>query len=205
MIGDTAIATMLFNTRVGKGEAQAVATTANIRKAPSNMKEHIKTLSFDIVVFCEYVNGLVLQNFNGCGQDTVADLLVHLFDSYLTVPNTILKETIGQKLTKYHLGQRTIDYEELKSFATTAVNVSKGEMSIPWLQKSEELQQIEALTAELDTFKKNQANKQRVTRKSKHLVVRRREITRKVTNPITKNGHGRMWLLRNKKRTKPSI
>eukprot|EP01083_Nonionella_stella_P218957 784710_1 len=158
VIGSNPIATMLFKTLVGKGEAQTVATTANIRKLLSSLQEQIKKVNYDIVVFHEHVNGL-LQDLNGYGQDDVPDLVVHLFDSYLIVPDKIYKEMIGTKHTEYLLGQTILDHEELMAFATTAYNVRKGDLSIPWLQKSEEQQQIEALNAELDSLKKNQANK----------------------------------------------
>ena len=154
-VGGIAIATMFFKTLVGKGEAQTVATTANIRKSLSTLQEHIKTVSYDIVVFHEHVNGL-LQDLNGYGQDDVPDLTVHLFDSYSKVPDKIFREMIGKKHNDYLLGSSTIDHEELMNFATTAYNVRKADLSMPWLEKSEEQQQIEALNAELDELKKSQ-------------------------------------------------
>ena len=159
-VRNIAIATMFFKTLVGKGEAQTVATTSNIRKLLSSLKEHIVTVSYDITVFNEHVNGL-LQDLNGYGQDDVPDLTVHLFDAYLTVPDKIFKEMIGKKHTDYLLGISLIDHEEIMTFATTAFNVRKGDLSVPWLEKSEEQQQIEALTAELDTMKKIQTSKPR--------------------------------------------
>ena len=159
-VRDVAIATMFFKTLVGKTEAQTVATTSNIRKLLSGLKEHIVTVSYDITVFNEHVNGL-LQDLNGYGQDDVPDLTVHLFDAYLIVPDKIFKEMIGKKHTDYLLGTSLIDHEELMTFATTAFNVRKGDLSVPWLEKSEEQQQIEALTAELDTIKKTQSSKPR--------------------------------------------
>ena len=154
-IGGNPIATMFFKTLVGKGEAQTVATTANIRKSLSTLKEYIATVSYDIVVFHEHVNGL-LQDLNGYGQDDVPDLIVHLFDSYLVVPDRIFKEMVGKKHNDFLLGSSIIDHEELMTFAATAFNVRKGDLTVPWLEKSEEQQQIEALTAELDNMKKSQ-------------------------------------------------
>ncbi len=164
-IGDTAIATMFFKTLVGKGEAQTVATTSNIRKSLATLVSHIKTINYDIVVFHEHVNGL-LQDLNGYGQDDVPDLTVHLFDSYLVVPDKLFKEMIGKKHTDFLMGISIIDHEELMTFATTAFNVRKGDLSVPWLQKSEEQQQIEALNAELDSLRKNQANKSKSQKKA---------------------------------------
>ena len=159
-VNNVPIASMLFKVLVGKAEAQTIATTANIRKNLANIKEDIKRLRFDVQAFHEYVKNLV-QDLNGYGQSDTPDLTIQLFDSYMSVPDKVFREMIGQKQTEYLLGDSTMDPIDLMAFAQTAYNVRKSDLSVPWLQKSEEQVQIEALTAEVKDLRSQKGTKKK--------------------------------------------
>ena len=184
-LSNVPIASMLFKVLVGKAEAQTIATTANIRKSLANIKEDIKRLRYDIQAFHEYVKNLV-QDLNGYGQSDTPDLTIQLFDSYMIVPDKIFIEMIGKKHTDYLLGSSTIDPTDLMAFAQTAYNVRKSDITIPWLQKSEEQVQIEALTAELKVMKTQKDTKKPKKKKD----VKKDKDTATPKNEKGKKGNG---------------
>ena len=105
---------------------------------------------------------ILVQDLNGYGQSDTLDLTIQLFDLYMTVPDKIFCEMFGQKKTNYLLRDSTMNPTNLMAFTQTAFNVRMSNISVSWMQNSEEQVQIEALLAELKLMKN-----QKVLKKNK--------------------------------------
>lgn len=146
-IGSAQIAPAFLKVLIATAEVETVATVSYVRKNLINLKVKMSELQYDINEFHHYVNQQ-LTTLASHGKQS-EDLNIYLFESYLTVPDAEFKELIQRKRTEFHMGTINLTNEELVAFAQNCFDVRKGDTENPWLQKSLQQQEIEALTAEL--------------------------------------------------------
>lgn len=151
------VASIMFKLLVGRAEAQTKATTSNLREQLSTIAETIVNFSYAIDEFHEFVRE-IMYDLEGYGENNFPDLTIHLFDSYIVVPVTPFRDMMLKKRDEYQLDNKDLDPEDLVTHADTLFNARKNKIAFKWLQKSEEQEKIESLSAEVKEFKK-QANR----------------------------------------------
>ena len=165
-IGTTSIGPAFLKVLIGTAEVETKATVAYIRRHLMNLETKMAEMHFNIDNFHEHVN-MLMTTLASHGKSS-DDLIIYLFDSYLSVPDKDFHDLITSKRSNYHMGVIDLSGEELLQFAQTCYDVREGDQKNPWLQKSVQQQEIEALTAELTNVKSKQlAGDTKTTKKTK--------------------------------------
>ena len=155
-VGGTEVAALFFKAIMNESEINTVATISTIQMQLSRLQESINNedIAGDITKFNEYVKQK-LQDLT-CRGATYSGLVLNLFHAYKSVSDSDFVAYIGLKETAFLHGELELTADQLMSVAETdyKIRVEKG----TWGQLSSEQQQIVALSAELEKFKKNSNN-----------------------------------------------
>ena len=180
-VNEVGIAALLYKCIIATVEVETKATIANIRVNLINLKTKMKEMEFDISKFHQYVQQQ-LVSLASHGK-TSEDLTVYLFLAYKSVPDEGFGKTIESKESEYLMGSIDLESKDLINFAQTCYDVRSTDTSNPWLQKSKDKVEFEALTANLNHLKS--ANEQL----AKALTAKVANVTKKgaAFNPKTKS------------------
>ena len=173
-VGKVPVAALYYKILVMKCQVQSRATTLNIRTQISSLSIKIVEVKYDIDDLHAYVNQLIVS-INGYGE-TISDeeLVLHLFSAYVKVPDEDFKTLIKAERSKYSLGTVQLKCQDLMHHAKDIFDMRKTNLEEPYLAKSAETLQIEALTAQLaqaKTSKTSDKSKSRKTSKKKRAAA----------------------------------
>ena len=147
------IAALYYKLLVNKCQIQSRATTLNIRTQISDLTNKIITLKYDIDDLHAYVNQLIVS-INGYGESiSDEELVLHLFAAYVQVPDEDFKTLIKAERSKYSLGNAQLKHQDLMHTAKDIYDMRLSNLVEPYMAKSTEQIQIEALTAQLELAK----------------------------------------------------
>ena len=157
-VGGTEVAALFFKAIMNESEINTVATISTIQMQLSRLQESINNepIAGDISKFNEYVKQKV-QDLT-CRGATYSGLVLNLFHAYKAVSDSDFVAYISLKETAFMHGEIELRADQLMSVAETdyKIRIEKG----TWGQLSAEQQQIVALSAELERFKKKNNKKQ---------------------------------------------
>ena len=162
MVQNYPIAALYYKAIVSTVEVETKGSVTYIRKNLMNLKTKLEMLNFNITEFHEYVNDQ-MTSLASHGK-TSEDLIMYLFSAYDIVPDVNFKATLARKQDDYNMGVSELSYEQLMSYAQNAYDTRIQDQDKPWLTKSKELQEVEALTA---TVKELTRNNQKLTKAMK--------------------------------------
>ena len=172
-IGKVPVAALYYKILVNKCQVQSRATTLNIRTQISSLSIKIVEVKYDIDDLHAYVNQLIVS-INGYGESiSDEELVLHLFSAYVKVPDEDFKTLIKAERSKYSLGTVQLKCQDLMHHAKDIFDMRKTNLEEPYLAKSPETLQIEALTAQLAQAKtsKKSDKKSRKTSKKKRAAA----------------------------------
>ena len=144
-----------------KSQVETNATNFYLRETLQRLPEKISDMDDNIEDFNDYVS-MQVTNLSAGGQ-TSTDLLVSLFLAYQRVKDRDFNDYIKRKKEQYDEGD-TFTPQELMDAALTKYNTLNQAKT--WKVPSEEAQQIVALTAQLEQYKKQLAKRQKSNSKS---------------------------------------
>ena len=148
---ETYIAAMYYKGLISTVEVETKATVAFIRTKLTNLKGKIKSLNYDIDLFHAYVEQQV-TSLASHGKIS-EDLTVYLFQAYETVPDEDFNKILKMKQSDYHMGITDLESKDLINYAQKCFDVRSTNTESPWLQKSKEVIEFEAMTATMETMK----------------------------------------------------
>ena len=144
-MGKIMIAALYYKCIISTVEVETKATVAHIRMNLIYLKEKIKEQEYDITAFHGYVEQLT-TSLASHGK-TSEDLTVYLFQAYETVPDEEFKDVIKSKKSEYYMGDKDLEGKDLITYAQKCYDVRSTNTLVPWLQKSKDKVEFEALTA----------------------------------------------------------
>jgi hypothetical protein len=134
---------MYYKGIISTVEVETKATVAFIRTKLTNLKGKIKEMNFDIDQFHTYVeHGKISE-----------DLTVYLFQAYETVPDDQFSKIMRMKQSDYLMGVTDLESKDLINYAQKCFDVRTTNSDSPWLQKSKEVIEFEAMTATMEHLK----------------------------------------------------
>ena len=152
-VGKIGIAALFYKCIIATVEVETkAAAVAHIRTNLTNLQAKMNELNFDITAFHGYVQQLIVS-LASHGKIS-EDLTVYLFQTYESVPDEgFLNNVIKRKLSDYRMGDQDLESRDLTNFAQKCYNVRTTDTFTPWLQKSKEKLEFEALTANFHNLK----------------------------------------------------
>ena len=152
-VGKIGIAALFYKCIITAVEVETkAAAVAHIRTNLTNLQAKMNELNFDITAFHGYVQQLIVS-LASHGKIS-EDLTVYLFQTYESVPDEgFLNNVIKRKLSDYRMGDQDLESRDLTNFAQKCYNVRTTDTFTPWLQKSKEKLEFEALTANFHNLK----------------------------------------------------
>ena len=155
-VDGTKIAALMFKAIMDESEINTVATVATIQLQLSRLNKSIlnNEISGDIVKFNQYVKDKVRELT--CRGATYSGLILNLLHAYKSVTDSDFIAFISTKETSYLHDELELTADKLMLVAEFdyTIRVEKG----TWGQLPAEQQQIVALSADLNQFRKNKNN-----------------------------------------------
>ena len=190
MINREPIAALYFKLLVSKAEVETRATTTNIRKKLNNLQTYISTIDYDITAFHEHVNQQLtaLSAYGQGTNDYDQSLIVQLFEAYDTVPDKEWNDLLGRKKSDYLLSNVDLKPKDLMSYGQNIYDYRKDDISSPWLQKTPDQIQIEALSAQLNNLKVQNNKLSKATKQSNKGKKEIEKLTDAVKKATVTNG-----------------
>jgi hypothetical protein len=130
---------------ITKYYVETKATNFHLRQKRQRLTKTMSEMKSDIAMFNEHVQQIV-QNL-AAGGETSSDLLVNVFDAYLSVQDHAFQRYIEHKKETYYDGSEEITINALMDMALNKYNQLKQDGH--WEAKSPEQEQIVALIAQL--------------------------------------------------------
>jgi len=150
-VNNTTIAAMYYKGLISTVEVETKATVAFIRTKLTNLKGKIKEINFDTDQFHSYVEQQVTSLASH--EKISEDLTVYLFQAYETVPDDEFSKIMRMKQTDYLMGVTDLESKDLINYAQTCFDVRTTNSDSPWLQKSKEVNEFEAMIATMEHLK----------------------------------------------------
>ena len=147
------IAAAFYKVLIGTAEVETKATVAYIRMNLMNLTNKISDLNFDVTEFHNHVNQLV-TTLASHGKES-EDLSIYLFEAYLSAPDEEFRNVLAKKKSDFHMGIEDLTHNQLMSYAQNCYDVRNADNLTPWMQKSKEKQEFEALTATVKELREN--------------------------------------------------
>ena len=157
------IAALYLKLLISKAEMDSRATTSKL----VTLHVQIVSVNYDITKFHDHVNSL-LTTLNAYGQaldnNNEQSLTISLLGAYHVVPDAEFHNLIGQRRSEYLLSNTDLEPKKLMNYAQNIFDYRNEDQSTPWLQKSKDRLQIEALSAQVQSLhsenkKLNNSNK----------------------------------------------
>lgn len=151
MINNEPIAAMYYKAIISTAEVETKATVAYTRINLVKLKERMQELKFDVTEFHSYTDKQI-TTLASHGK-TSDDLTVYLFEAYATVPDKEFKDILSRKSTDYHMGAADLTHHDLMRYAQSCYDVRVANTNSPWMAKSTEELEIEALNASVQDLR----------------------------------------------------
>ena len=135
---------------ISKSEVDTRVTTSLVRANLSNLNKYLPSIKYDIEAFNNYVidqRKILIAR----GEDTT-DLMVNLFKGYMTAKDKEFREFIKTQKNKYEIEGVDMTVDQLMQLAETKYKALV--QTKEWNAPTKEQEQIVALTAQLNDYKK---------------------------------------------------
>jgi hypothetical protein len=129
------------------------ATNFHLRQRLQRLTKTMSDLKSDIATFNDYVQE-ILQNL-AAGGETSSDILVNVFEAYLSVPDHAFRHYIERKKETYYDGSEDITIGTLMDMVLNKYNQLKQDGE--WEAKPPKQEQIVALMAQLQKVQTSKA------------------------------------------------
>ena len=152
-VDNTTIAALYYKGIISTVEVETKATVAFIRTKLINLKDKMKEINYDIDSFHGYVEQQV-TSLASHGKVS-EDLTVYLLQAYGSVPDEEFHKIIKWKHSEYFMGVEDLSSKDLMNYAQKCYDVRTTNSDSPWLQKSKEALEFEAMTATMNKTMEN--------------------------------------------------
>jgi hypothetical protein len=132
-----------------KFHVETNATNFHLKESLSLLPNRMKGLKSNVVKFNDIVSSIIVDL--AAGGETSSNLIVYVFQSYLSIEDQEFKRYIQNKKEKYDKGNPAITAQNLMTMALTKYN--QLVQSKTWKAKSPEEEKLIALTAQLKAAK----------------------------------------------------